>query len=212
MPKLEELETGKRDLEDRRKRLELPAIDREMLAAIVDNFEQVMAEGPNPKKKHLLHRLVKKVLIHSRQTIEIWYGLPNRASVRTPGYLAPHMCRSTNRQAEPEVYFRIVHATQNCHNGAPVAAYREQEVEIALGPKGAFENGNSSALMRQVPADTTVIAAPRRGASPKLQRSPRRLGWSSSFTRPSNGRHCWSPGISPLKPRSPVGRGSPGLG
>jgi hypothetical protein len=35
------------------------------------------AEGPNPKKKHLLHRLVKKVLIHSRQTFEIWYGLPN---------------------------------------------------------------------------------------------------------------------------------------
>ena len=53
------------------------AIDREMLASIVDNFEKVMAEGPNPKKKHLLHRLVKKVLIHSRQTIEIWYALPN---------------------------------------------------------------------------------------------------------------------------------------
>ena len=29
------------------------------------------------KKKHLLHRLVKKVLIQSRQTIEIWYALPN---------------------------------------------------------------------------------------------------------------------------------------
>jgi urate oxidase len=41
------------------------------------NFQEVMAEGPNPKKKHLLHRLVKKVLIHSRQTIEIWYALPN---------------------------------------------------------------------------------------------------------------------------------------
>jgi len=35
------------------------------------------AEGPNPKKKHLLHRLMKKVLIHSRQTIEIRYMLPN---------------------------------------------------------------------------------------------------------------------------------------
>jgi hypothetical protein len=66
-----------------------------------------MAEGPNPlslsaihglrdmlpsmaaKKKHLLHRLVKKVLIHDRRTIEIWYGLPNQASVRTPAHLAP---------------------------------------------------------------------------------------------------------------------------
>ena len=75
--RMEELEGEKRGLEARRERLELPAIDREMLASIMDNFEKVMAEGPNPKKKHLLHRLVKKVLIHSRQTIEIWYALPN---------------------------------------------------------------------------------------------------------------------------------------
>jgi hypothetical protein len=27
-------------------------------------------------------------------------------------------------------------------NGDRVVAYREQTVEIALGPKGAFENGN----------------------------------------------------------------------
>jgi len=41
------------------------------------------------KKKHLLRQLVKKVLIHDRRTIELWYGLPNPSSVRTPGYLAP---------------------------------------------------------------------------------------------------------------------------
>ena len=75
--RMEELEGEKRRLEARRERLELPAIDREMLASIVDNFEKVMAEGPNPKKKHLLHLLVKKVLIHSRKTVEIWYVLPN---------------------------------------------------------------------------------------------------------------------------------------
>jgi site-specific DNA recombinase len=75
--RMEELEGEKRSLEARRERLELPAIDKEMLASIMDNFEKVMAEGPNAKKKHLLHRLVKKVLIHSRQTIEIWYMLPN---------------------------------------------------------------------------------------------------------------------------------------
>ena len=34
-------------------------------------------------------------------------------------------------------------------NGGPVAAYREQTVEIALGPKGAFENGNVGALTRR---------------------------------------------------------------
>jgi len=75
--RLEQLETEKRELEARRERLELPAIDREMLATLVDNFEQVIADGPNAQKKDLLRRLVKKVLIHDRRTIEIWYGLPN---------------------------------------------------------------------------------------------------------------------------------------
>ena len=75
--RLEELETEKRDLEARRERLELPAVDREMLGAIVQNFEQVLAEGPGAKRKHLLHRLVKKVLVHDRRTVEVWYALPN---------------------------------------------------------------------------------------------------------------------------------------
>jgi hypothetical protein len=55
------------------------------------------------------------------------------------------MCRSTNRRGnapEPEVYFRIVHVILQDQNSGPVTAYREQRVEIALGPKGAFENGN----------------------------------------------------------------------
>ena len=75
--RLEELEVEKRDLEARREMLELRAIDREMLAGIVEKFEQVMAEGPNPQKKHLLRRLVKKVLVTDRRTVEVWYGLPN---------------------------------------------------------------------------------------------------------------------------------------
>jgi len=75
--RLEGLEAEKRDLEARRERLDLPAIDRDMLAALVDNFEQVMAEAPNSQKKEVLRRLVKKVLVHDRRTIEVWYGLPN---------------------------------------------------------------------------------------------------------------------------------------
>lgn len=73
----------------RRKALELPAIDREMLSGLVDDFEKVMAEGTNPQKKDLLCRLAKKVLVHDRRTVEVWYGLPNQPSVRTPGNLAP---------------------------------------------------------------------------------------------------------------------------
>ena len=63
------------------------------------------------------------------------------------------MCRSTNRQfsiAQPEVWFRIVHLTPEADNGEPVAAYREQTVEITLGPKGAFESGNIDTLTRRV--------------------------------------------------------------
>jgi len=67
-----------------------------------------------------------------------------------PIYLAPRMCRSTNRQADPEVWFRIVHLAQVGHNGGPVAAYREQTVEIALGPKRAFENDTIGTLTLRV--------------------------------------------------------------
>jgi hypothetical protein len=54
------------------------------------------------------------------------------------------MSRSTNRQVNPEVWFRIVHLSQEGHNGAPATSYRTQMVEIALGNKGAFENGSGS--------------------------------------------------------------------
>ena len=99
-----------------------------------------MAEGTNPQKKHLLRRLVKKVLVHDRRTVEVWYGLPNSSQVSRPGNLAPRMSRSTNRQgsvAEPEVWFRIVHITLD---GPPAGAYREQAVEITLGPQGSLHH------------------------------------------------------------------------
>ena len=70
------------------------------------------------------------------------------------------MCRSTNRQVDPEVWFRVVHLPQKGHNGAPVATYREQTVEIALGPKGAFENGNVGALKLRAPPSHGVSSVP----------------------------------------------------
>ena len=62
--------------------------------------------------------------------------------------------------AEPEIWFRIVYVTLDDRNGAPVAAYREQTVEVALGPKGAFEDGNIGTLTRRVPANQIVSAIP----------------------------------------------------
>ncbi|MBI3081915.1 MAG: hypothetical protein HYY94_03200 [Gemmatimonadetes bacterium] len=61
-------------------------------------------------------------------------------------------------------------------NGAPAAAYREQTVEIALGPQGAFENGNVGTLTRRVAADRVVSAVPprrRKPKPPKVARTPR---------------------------------------
>jgi hypothetical protein len=57
-----------------------------------------------------------------------------------------------------------------------VAAYREQTVEIALGPKGAFQNGNISTLTRHVPSDRVINALPpkvRDRKPPKAPRTPR---------------------------------------
>jgi hypothetical protein len=38
-----------------------------------------------------------------------------------------------------------------------VAAYRGQTVEIALGPKGAFENGNIGYLRRRTPVNNPTM-------------------------------------------------------
>ena len=71
------------------------------------------------------------------------------------------MSRSTNRReslAEPDVWFRIVHIT--LENTAGSVAYREQTVEVTLGPKGTFENGNIGTLTRRVPSSQVVSAIP----------------------------------------------------
>jgi len=80
------------------------------------------------------------------------------------------MCRSTNRQVDPEVWFRVVHLAPGGLNCAPMATYHEQMVEIALGPKGSFENGNVGALRRRVPPDQVLSAVPPGRGSPKPPR------------------------------------------
>jgi len=61
-------------------------------------------------------------------------------------------------------------------NGAHAAAYHEQTVQIALGPKGAFEDGNIGTLTRRVPAGHVVNALPPRARNrkpPKVPHTPR---------------------------------------
>jgi hypothetical protein len=121
---------------------------------------------------------VKKVLIHGRDTIEIWYCLPNSQRFANSNIWLPE-CNSLRTRpwsVEPEIWFRIIHTAQAGYHGPPVATYREQSVEIALGPKGAFENGNIGALTRRVPGDRGVCAVPLprgKSKSPKEPRTPR---------------------------------------
>lgn len=88
-------------------------------------------------------------------------------------------CNSIRRGrgwAEPEIWFRIAHIALDGADSAPVAAYREQTVEIALGPKGAFENGNVGTLTRRVAAARVINALPprvRNRKPPKAPRTPR---------------------------------------
>jgi len=74
---------------------------------------------------------------------------------------------------EPEIYFRIIHVAREGQNGGPVASYREQMVEIALGPKGAFENGNIGALTRRVLSDKVVSGVPSSRGKLKPPREPK---------------------------------------
>ena len=92
--------------------------------------------------------------------------------------LAPRMRQSTNRRgvAEPQVWFRIVHIATDGHHRALDDAYREQTVEIALGPKGAFKSGNVGAVTRRVEANQVISALPKpRGWTkpPKEPKTPR---------------------------------------
>jgi site-specific DNA recombinase len=75
--RLEELENEKRALEARRGRLELPAVDRDMLNKWAEAFERTMKEGTNPQKKDAIQRIVKRVLVQDRRTFDVWYVLPN---------------------------------------------------------------------------------------------------------------------------------------
>jgi len=87
------------------------------------------------------------------------------------------MCRCTNLQVDPEVWFRIVHLAKVGNPGAPVAIYREQMVGIAFGPKGAFENGNIGALVRRaLPDQVQRVVPPGRGdPKPPPETKPSRV-------------------------------------
>jgi hypothetical protein len=66
--------------------------------------------------------------------------------------------------ADPEVVFRIVHVALDdglpSPDDSPPYSYREQIVEISLGPNPTFQNSRVAALVRKVPLERVVNAVP----------------------------------------------------
>lgn len=93
------------------------------------------------------------------------------------GQKTPRTSLGKSRRAVPEVWFRIVHVAAD-HVKSSVEL-REQTIEVALGPDGAFENGNIGVLTRRVCADRVVCAVPaprhpsRPPQPPKAPQEPR---------------------------------------
>jgi hypothetical protein len=116
--------------------------------------------------------MVKKVLVHDRRTIEIWYGLPGPNSIEHWENWLPG-CASVRRESdEPEVCIRIVHKSFP-GRGDP-SAYCQQTVEIAAGGQLDFETGTHSCLTRRLLCGQIVSAAPR--TSTRKRKSPRKPG------------------------------------
>ena len=89
----------------------------------------------------------------------------------SPVWLPKRNSFRSRRGAPPEVWFRIQHIAPDGHNTFTEADLIEQTVEIALGPKEAFENGAVATLKRRVTADRVVntAAKARRPAKPPRQ-------------------------------------------
>ena len=81
-----------------------------------------------------------------------------------PVYLS---LRTKKGVEEPEICFRILYLT-----GPDKREILEQTVETALGPNGAFDNGNIGSLKRTAPMDKVTAIPPPRG-SPRPLREPR---------------------------------------
>jgi site-specific DNA recombinase len=80
---LEQLAAQREAIEQQRQSLTLQELRMDFLEQILTNLEGIVAAVPSAQKKHLLHLLVEKVLARDRDTVEIWYKLPQSTPVRT---------------------------------------------------------------------------------------------------------------------------------
>ena len=111
-------------LQDRRSALDLPTLKMDFLQEILTNLQGVVEAVPAPQKKHLLHLLVKKVLIKDQRTSEVWYRLPQFPGVRILG----QMVAPTSQYAKQTNLLRFDHS--------PHAVFRLSPAHSPQGKKG----------------------------------------------------------------------------
>jgi len=67
--------------------------------------------------------------------------------------------RTRPERVEPEIYFRIVHLAHDTKNEVRASIYREQTVEIALGPRVPFKTATQEFRTDEKAAGTNAPAA-----------------------------------------------------
>ena len=75
--RLQQLEEEKEKLENEIEELALDGIDLESIKMFIDALDEVMENGGNEQKKHLIQVLVEKVLVHDKDRYECWFRLPD---------------------------------------------------------------------------------------------------------------------------------------
>ena len=129
------------------------------------------AKAAQPVAKTAHKRKTRKLSPPGRVVNRNASGIPQKKSWLPKRNSSRH--RRRPGWSRPEVWFRIVHIAQDGADRVPVAAYREQTVEIGLGPKGPFQNGNVGSLKRSVAPDQTVNALSAKARHRKPARAPR---------------------------------------
>lgn len=190
---IERLEIQKKEIEGEMERIALEAqelknrtINAEVVAEGLGFFEQAWQAATPKQRKDLMrlhvHRIIWtpeqiKMGLYTRPTSEM-YIKPTAVNhigdfaVDCMNWLPEgNSFRRGKGMSEPEVYIRIVHATPE--DNGDFSILREQTVEIALGPKVAFENGNAGSFKRRIPSNEVVNAVPPRFSKPKPQKIPK---------------------------------------
>jgi len=116
-----------------------------MVAALLAEYDHVLAKSTNTERNDILQRVRKKGLVQDRESIEMWYAVPNAESpgndspglddaVHEPLRMAPRTRRGANwrESRRADVRVRVLRVLQPLQ-GVLVARGNEP-AGIGLGP------------------------------------------------------------------------------